>query len=616
MLTLYPHDSQSVEEEAASKYGVRPVPFRMDSKYQSGVVNAYFNLVIAYGDQFEVLGFDDLIDIKMKNDSDVDVILKNPEYAITRAIRKTLATFQSSGNPFDLIPGGVKFLGYVTPTSNMPAGMREVRSALDEALAELKDQAGDKLTVHFVDPDAGNGELADELQAKYGFAPQIASLLDTRQFWFYLMLEYGDNAVQIPLPDELTKEAIKRAVAASLQRLAPGFMKTVALVKPESPAMEPWQQQYMPPSGKHFAQLEAFLGENVRIKDTDLKSGHVPSDADLLMVLAPSALDKKQLFAIDQFLMQGGSVIMTTAPFDVTVTQTISASRHASGLSEWLAHHGLTLQNTLVLDPDNASLPLPVPRQIGPITVNEIQMLPYPYFPDIGSRGLNQRNPITSGLDQLSMNWAVPLDINATKNSARTVSILARSSQKSWTSETTHLIPDYQLYPDTGFRPSDDRQAYPLAVAVEGKFDSFFTNKTLPQITSDEESNATQPDIAGVIKHSSDSAKLIIVSSNAFAEDISLQLASQGLGTIYTQPLEFMQNAIDWSLEDRGLLLIRSRASFARTLRPMQSDEQMAIEIINYVAALFGLGIIWLWRRRARKIAVKHFESVLKEVKS
>ena len=50
-----PHSDQDIEAEAADKYGIRPVPFRMASRYEAGVVNSYFDLVIAYGDEYEVL---------------------------------------------------------------------------------------------------------------------------------------------------------------------------------------------------------------------------------------------------------------------------------------------------------------------------------------------------------------------------------------------------------------------------------------------------------------------------------------------------------------------------------------------------------------------------------
>ena len=64
----------------------------------------------------------------------------------------------------------------------------------------------------------------------------------------------------------------------------------------------------MPNQPQTFMQLRTELSSSVRWIDTDLKSGHVPRDADMLMVLDPHDLDQKQVFAIDQFLMQGGTV--------------------------------------------------------------------------------------------------------------------------------------------------------------------------------------------------------------------------------------------------------------------------------------------------------------------
>jgi len=61
-----PHQDRATEEEAASKYGIRPVPFQMASKYQASVVSSYFDILVAYGDQYEVLNYQDLIEIKVR----------------------------------------------------------------------------------------------------------------------------------------------------------------------------------------------------------------------------------------------------------------------------------------------------------------------------------------------------------------------------------------------------------------------------------------------------------------------------------------------------------------------------------------------------------------------
>ncbi|RME71695.1 MAG: ABC transporter permease, partial [Planctomycetota bacterium] len=58
----------SADEERArevyQRFGIRPTPFRVQSLYESGVKSAYFHLVVSYGDQYETLGFDDLVRVE------------------------------------------------------------------------------------------------------------------------------------------------------------------------------------------------------------------------------------------------------------------------------------------------------------------------------------------------------------------------------------------------------------------------------------------------------------------------------------------------------------------------------------------------------------------------
>ncbi len=77
-----PAEEPELEQEAGQKYGIRPVPFQFASKYQSSVVNSYFNVLIQYGDEFETLGFRDLIEIKSRGESDLNVDLRNPSMTL------------------------------------------------------------------------------------------------------------------------------------------------------------------------------------------------------------------------------------------------------------------------------------------------------------------------------------------------------------------------------------------------------------------------------------------------------------------------------------------------------------------------------------------------------
>nr|VFJ45131.1 MAG: ABC-2 type transport system permease protein [Candidatus Kentron sp. DK] len=614
-----PQKDALLEEEAASRYGIRPVPFQMASRYQASVVNAYFDLVVAYGDQFEKLGYQDLIEIKARGEGDMDVALNNPEYAITQSIRKVLTTYRAGGNPFDMLVLPVTFHGYISPRETLPESLRQLRADLDAILEELRQKAGEKLTVRFQDPDADDGALGKELQERFGFAPLVAGLFDPKPFWFYLVLESHGQTVQIPLPEELSREELERSMESAFRRMAPGFLKTVVLTTPANSPRAPATV------GKRYSRLRETLVENVKVRRDDLKSGRVPPDTDFLMALGPRNLDDKQIFAMDQFLMRGGTVVLATSPFDVGLDQYLNARKTDAGLDDWLEHVGLRIPEELVLDPENSALPVPVRRYIGSLAVREIRMLPYPYFPDLRGERLNADHPITASLGQMTVNWVSPIVVDETKNKDRRVTRLLTSSEGSWTAREPEISPDYEAFPDLGFARSEPEGPQLLAVAVEGRFDSFFAGRLSPLATGEEdpepdnqgetgtESKTDKKDrdanITGVITRSPESARIILIASNNFASDDVLDLASEGLGTVYTQPVAFLQNAVDWSLEDQSLLGIRSRARFARTLAPMDQTARMALEYANYALALLGLLLVWLWRRAVRRTAEARYRN-------
>ena len=85
----------ALEDEANSKYGIRPVPFQVADRHQASLVNSYFDVLVSYGDQYEVLGFRDLIEAKVASETELDVRLRNPEYDLTRAIKKAIASYRA-----------------------------------------------------------------------------------------------------------------------------------------------------------------------------------------------------------------------------------------------------------------------------------------------------------------------------------------------------------------------------------------------------------------------------------------------------------------------------------------------------------------------------------------
>jgi ABC-2 type transport system permease protein len=117
-----------------------------------------------------------------------------------------------------------------------------------------------------------------------------------------------------------------------------------------------------------------------------------------------------------------------------------------------------------------------------------------------------------------------------------------------------------------------------------------------------------------VIEQSPANARLVVIASNSVFADTAMRLVGQALGEQYRKPAELALNIVESSLEDAGLLGIRSRSSFARTLDPLPADQEAAWEYGNYAAALAGLFIVWGVHRQRRRAATRHYQQLLQEV--
>jgi ABC-2 type transport system permease protein len=240
-------------------------------------------------------------------------------------------------------------------------------------------------------------------------------------------------------------------------------------------------------------------------------------------------------------------------------------------------------------------------------------MLSYPYFGDIRGDGIVQSGGLTTGIDQVTMTWPSPISLDEHMNQDRKVARVLESSNQAWTSESMEIEPDFEMYGELGFAVDNQGGAQLLAVSVEGRFESYFKDKPSPLLTFDALADGKEnaPVITRVIDRSPESARIIVFASGSFLTDTMLDLASSAMGTQYLKPIQLVENALDWSLEDRGLLAIRGRANFSRTLDPLDRESQLFWEYLNYGLPLFGLLLIGLIRRQTNKRAISRYAAIL-----
>jgi ABC-2 type transport system permease protein len=240
----------------------------------------------------------------------------------------------------------------------------------------------------------------------------------------------------------------------------------------------------------------------------------------------------------------------------------------------------------------------------------------YPFFVDVRPDGMASDSPIVSNLPAVTLNWASPITVDEDKNAGRQVTTLLESSPASWTQADTNIQPDFGLHPDLGFPVGEEQKSHTLAVSVQGVFESYFKDKPSPFTEGEEETEEeagaeaeeTPPleggaggGVPGTIEVSPETARLVVIGSAEFVDDIVFEISSRLTMDRYLNSLKLMQNAVAWSTEDLDLLNIRSRGTYARVLDPMTEGEQSFWESANYVVALLALiaiGILWNSRRR------------------
>ena len=235
------------------------------------------------------------------------------------------------------------------------------------------------------------------------------------------------------------------------------------------------------------------------------------------------------------------------------------------------------------------------------------------------------QSPITAELPQLTVAWASPITLDAQRQGQREVIELLRSSDRSWLSDSTDVMPRVGDNGVSTYQSEGETKAHLLGLISSGRFDSYFAGKQSPILadvdapeaegaeTTDQTASKEESDFSfsGVIERSPESARIILFSSNDFLSDQVIQLAGSASGSEYLNSLQLVANSLDWALEDTGLSSIRSRGHFNRTLVPLTHQSQLFWEYLNYALAALALVLVALVQRRVAKVRARRYATLL-----
>ncbi|MDE0323857.1 MAG: Gldg family protein [Candidatus Poribacteria bacterium] len=499
-------------------------------------------------------------------------LTEDKRYTISKATRNVLDTLD------DIVTITAYFS---TNPAEVAQIRRDVRDVLEEYNAFSK-----KLQIDFVNPAEFDDAQKQELRFKGIPEVQINVVRKDKAEIanVYMGISIGYSGKEEILPVVRSTANLEYELTSTILKVTTKEAKTVGFLTGHG-EFDINAQNY-----QQFRQLLDKNGQGqYNLTPVSFQEGKAVDNTVATLVVAgvQQPLTERDKYELDQFIMRGGRTIFLVDPIQMQ-PGTLQATPLITGLNDLLEHYGVKLGNNLLLDTrfhDTARF------QQGFMTVIQ----PYPYFVKIVKPNFSKEHSITNQLEVLTLPWTSSLEIVSKEG------ITATSLAK--TGESGQSVQGYYNLMPNAPLPSAESKAYTVAVALEGKFKSFYTDKEIPPVpTAADEANASddqalppaQDADARTTKTESEQTQIVVVGTAQFLT----QLRPDGVN--------FFLNTVDWLTLGDALIGIRSHTITDRPLREVSEIEKNFIKYLCIVGVpliviVFGL-LRYFLKRRAKRL--------------
>lgn len=617
-------DQVDENRKQAEDYGIYPVQVNVIEKDQVKAMRAYMGMVMVHGDVMEKLpAINSTEGLEYKITSTMQK-MSNKISALLNLDGKIMVTLANSGSLNQIAP-----LIQLKNLDTLPALMKNV-------VDRVNAKSYGRLQLSIVDP--GLDTTAAERFAGYMlrwnemFDPS-GNKIAAGQGTIALGLSYQDKKLEIPLLQKsmaltnqglveqfslVEEKAIDEFITSNIDRIISvnqdiAYLSShgTALLGSSLPPQLQMMQQNIP-SLKTFGEL---IGENYEIKNVDLKNAEIPTGVNTLIIAGPTEeFSDWELYQIDQFLMNGGSLALFVDTFQEVQQQNNPYGGGYNqpnylpintGLDKLLNHYGLAVKRSYILDEECYE---------EPGDMNRAAMKVY-FAPMIKNEQINQSVEVLQTLKMMIGFKMSPLEFNQERLEKLNLKLtkLIRSSPRAWEmSGRINLMPMFIQAPTE----NDKFSQFDLACLLEGSFPSYFADKAIPEKpkkeekTPDERKDVKKEEAPlapapvpsnvsseqGRIKQGKP-AKVFIMPSASMVQD--MVLASPDLAN-----RDFIVNMIDKLNGREGMAIMRSKNQRFNPLHEVGPKGKFFVKAINIVGLpllAIVMGLLVYFRRQRRK---------------
>ncbi len=434
--------------------------------------------------------------------------------------------------------------------SPMPPFLKTYVQQIEDLLKEMTRAAPGKIDViklaPLPDSEAGESARMD------GIEPH--PLPDGSSFYLGLSATQLDQKVALPQLTTDRARLLEYDVARAIARVTNPEKPKIGIMSPLPVMGKPGLAGFGSEATKPWALFEE-LQKDFDVQDVPMNSSEIPEELRVLLVIHPKEITDITQFALDQFLLRGGRLVVFLDPYCILDAGKTSEPT-ASTLPRLLPAWGLEFSSDNVV----ADLDFEARSREGRA----------PSLLDLTSAALSPTDVLTSGLDTLLLAFAGTIRVMEVNSPNLTREVLIHSSKNSELVDPGVSRTTPEKIRNT-FTPSG--QQWPLALRLTGNFSTAFPGGPPGR------SGGTLPEF---LKSSARESSVILVGD---ADMIHNQLAVtevRGLfpgGQTYAPTngnLLLAQGAVEQLAGDDDLIAVRSRAVKNRPFTIVKSMQAQA----------------------------------------
>ncbi|WP_226334374.1 gliding motility-associated ABC transporter substrate-binding protein GldG [Echinicola marina] len=492
---------------------------------------------------------------------------------------------------------------------DLPGGMRRFQKNIEEMVKTFDDYSEVSIDLKETDPlsIAGEQERADYIVylAEFGINPtnlyaSEGGAQTSRMIFPGVVIrneEYETGGLLLKgekgmTPDQilnLSVENLEFELINMIKKLSKEDMQKVAMITNHGELQDDEGYGIVEALSEEYEVYKVPLSQAKGVKDL--------LSFDAIIVAGPkSPYKEREIYLLDQYLMQGGKLMFCIDPLSVNMEDAGGEGTVAigfdTGLDRLLFKYGIRINKDLVQDMNFGYYPV-VAGEFG--DQPQVAPLPWPFYV-IANR--ISRHVITKGLDQMKFRFISSLDTVKADGVKKVPLVFSGNYSRTLDQPVRVAFEDMSKEPDLNLY---NQKQLPLAYLLEGQFESFFNNRFLPDEFEGD---------AEFVPSSSEGAVIVIgdgdwlQSEHEVGSGDPLPLGLSPFTNNSYANRAFLQNSLKYLIDPDGIMATRSKVLKIRPLdKKKVKEEKLKWQLINIalpVTLIILIGFLKVYMRKRR----------------